>query len=93
MTSRRSKLQILIDILVTVRAQRSRAKFTHILYKANLTHKRLKEYLGMLIDKGFVQEVSTKKGRSTYKITQKGEEFLSEFHRLREFSEAFGIPL
>lgn len=92
MSSRRSKLQILIDILSTVQAQRSRAKFTHILYKANLTHKRLKEYLEMLMEKGFVEEVKTK-GRSTYKITPKGEEFLNEFRRLSEFSEAFGIPL
>jgi len=92
MSVRRSKLQILIDILVTVQNQRANAKFTHILYKANLTHKRLKEYLDMLMGRGFIEEVRGK-GRSTYKITPKGEEFLSEFHRLSEFSEAFGIPL
>ncbi len=91
MTKRRSKLQILVDILRAVRKQKGRAKFTHVLYKANLTHKRLKEYLGILLESGFVEEVD-RDGRNTYRITRRGEEFLAEYGSLKEFSEAFGIP-
>jgi predicted transcriptional regulator len=92
MSSRRTKVQIFIDILRSLQRSRGRLKKTHIVYKANLTHSRLEEYLEFLLAKKFVVEKS--KGKHTfYEITEKGVEFLGEVNKLKEISDAFGIPL
>ena len=88
---RRSKMHILLDMLVTVEKKGGLAKPTHILYGANLSHKRLKEYLDFLMEKGFIEEADMK-GRTYYRITEKGSSFIREFEKIEELSFAFGIP-
>ena len=68
------------------------AKPTHILYKANLSYKRFSEYLQVLKEKGFVDEIS-RKGSSVYIITDRGREFIQEYGKLKQVSEAFGLPI
>jgi predicted transcriptional regulator len=92
MNSRRTKMQIYIDILKNLQNSNGRMLKTHIVYKANLTHSRLKEYLDFLIFKEFIEE--KKVGNENYfVITEKGQKFLSEVNRLRRISDAFGVPL
>jgi predicted transcriptional regulator len=92
MISRRTKTQIYIDILRSIHKENGEMKKTHIVYKANLTHKRLDEYMDFLISKGFVRE--KKDGRQMfYEITERGLRFLGQVNRLREISDAFGVPL
>lgn len=72
--------------------EKDNAKPTHILYKANLSHKLLKEYLGILLEKGFIlQTYSGDKVR--YKITQKGKDFIIEYQKIEKLSSAFGLPI
>ena len=49
-------MHILLDMLNTIERKGGQAKPTHILYGANLSHKRLKEYLDFLLARGFIEE-------------------------------------
>ncbi len=85
-------MHIFVDILRLIHRKNNKAKPTHILYGANLSHIRLKKYLGTLLDMGFVEETQERE-HTYFVITQKGYEFLREFRKIEEMSEAFGIPL
>ena len=91
MNTRRSKIQILYDMLRFIQSAEL-AKPTHIMYKANLSYQRFKKYLELLEEKEFVTKI--KKKRSTYfQITEKGRKFVRSFRQVQEFSEAFGLPI
>ncbi len=90
--SRRSKLQILIDILRLIQRKGGLAKSTHILYGANLSHVRLTKYLNWLLMQKMIESADYG-GHTVYRITPKGYEFMREFRKISEFSEAFGIPI
>lgn len=90
MNSKRTKIQIYADILRALKNSEGRLKKTHIVYKANLTHKRLDEYLLSLLEKKFICEI-TVNGKKYFKITKKGENLLHEIRKLKEISDAFGI--
>ncbi len=84
-------MHILLDVLMTIERKGGQAKPTHILYGANLSHKRLKEYLEFLLERDFIEETEVK-GRLYYRITDKGVSFVREFEKIEELSSAFGIP-
>lgn len=87
---KRNKLEIIHDILRVIRDRNGRIKPTHILYKSNLSHNMMTEYLEELKQKEFILEA--KKDRSkTYFITPKGEKYLSEFNSIKEFANSFGL--
>jgi len=80
---RRSKLEMYIDTL-TVLAHRGPLKLTHIMYKANVNCRVLKEYLEFLIKQGLVEERSIGKRRVVYAITQRGITVLKYFKELKQ---------
>jgi predicted transcriptional regulator len=86
-----SKGRIFADILRAVK-ESGRAKPTHILYKANLSHDRLTKYLGMLEESQLVVKC-VDGDKVEYSITEKGEQFLVEFRRMEQFAEAFGLEI
>ena len=92
MAQRRSKISILRDILRTINKKGGKARPTHILYGANLSHDRLKKHLGHLETEGFVSKVE-EKGSTQYEITQKGLEFLSAYNKMNKFFNAFGVDI
>jgi predicted transcriptional regulator len=89
---RRSKVIILKDILRTIEKKDGKAKPTHILYGANLSHDRLKKYLDSLIVEGFIQKLD-EDGQVFYTMTDKGKKFLNEFNKMKHFFDAFGIQV
>ena len=92
MSERRSKLQVIADILRVAEREQGPVKPTHLLYKSNLSHKLLKEHLNTLLQKGFI-EVETDRDKTYYRITTKGRKFLGEFRKIERLSEAFGLPV
>ena len=88
---RRSSLDVVADILLALRRERGRLKPTHVMYKANLSHKLLKGYLDDLLSKELIVEVDAEKGRKYIQLTEKGLDFLQQFEKLKEFRETFGI--
>ena len=96
MGSRRSRLELIFDILLAIQNKGGKIKPTHLMYKSNLSHKLLNNYLEELIGKELVaiEDVLVKKKRAPSKvviITEKGLGFLAEFRRMREFTDAFGL--
>ena len=91
MNERRSSMQIIVDVLRVIERE-NKVKPTHILYKANLSHKLLKEYLNTLLQKGFI-EVVVEKNRTYYRITDKGINFLNEFRKMEKLAQMFGLPV
>ncbi len=92
MQRRRSEIHILHDILQLIVKKGGIAKPTHILYGANLSHKRMMGYIEFLEGKGFIERIESGE-KSNYKITDKGKKFLTEFKKIEELSNAFGIGL
>ncbi len=90
MAARRSNIDIVGDILRSLRMAQGQLKPTHVMYKANLSHKLLKEYLDDLMEKGLIEE-GNYEGRRMIRITDKGREFLGQFDKLRDFKNAFGL--
>ena len=91
MNERRSTMQVLVDVLRVIERE-NKVKPTHILYKANLSHKLLKEYLNTLLQKGFI-EVVIEKNHTYYKITDKGRNFMIEFRKIEKLAQMFGLPV
>ena len=84
-------MSILVDILKIV-YRKGKTKPTHILYGANLSHVRLKKYLDVLLTQGFI-EMTHESSHTFYVITPKGQNFLREFKKVQELSDAFGVPI
>lgn len=87
---RRGKLEIIADILRSIRDKGGAIKPTHLLYKSNLSHLKLKEYMGTLLERGMIEEKELK-GRKMVFMKDQGHKFLSEFDRIKEFSDSFGL--
>ena len=91
MIERRTKADIFFDILRIVQQNDGKAKTTKILYGANLSYARLKKYLDYLIENGFLEKIQ--KDSTYFVLTDKGQQFLNEFRKVKRFSEAFGISI
>jgi predicted transcriptional regulator len=53
---------------------------THIMYKANLSHRQLERYLAFLEERGLLaQGLDEHMGNRIYRITEKGFDFLREY--------------
>jgi len=87
---RRGRIDIIYDILKSIQDKGGKIKPTHLLYKSNLSHKRLKLYLDELKAKNLVEEVKVK-GKTMISITDQGLEFFKNYKSIKEFTEAFGL--
>jgi len=90
MSKKRDRLQVIYDILEVIRDKGENIKPTHILYKSNLSHQMMQQYLSELIGKQFIIEKETPKGK-TYSLTEKGFNYLKEYRQIIKFVESFGL--
>ena len=86
MKLRRSRLEVHLDVLYTIR--NGVKKPTRIMYGANLSWKPLQRVLNSLIHQDLVMEVEPenpkdKRTSVCYSLTQKGENVLSYFNKAR----------
>jgi len=86
---KRNRLEVTRDILEILQKNRQ-VKITHLIYKANLSNNSIKPYMEYLLKNKFMEEVIDKDKRF-FKITNKGNEFLIEFSKIKIFSESFGL--
>lgn len=92
MGKKRGRLQIIHDILGAIRDKGGTIKPTHLLYKSNLSHQMMNEYLKDLIKKEFItEEISPKNNSKTFSLTSKGYDYLSEYKKVIKFVESFGL--
>jgi predicted transcriptional regulator len=90
MEKKRNRLQIIHDILEVISTKNGKIKPTHILYKANLSHQLMSEILEDLKLKGFIEEISKDRSK-TYKLTQKGFDYLKQYSLIQDFTTTFGL--
>ncbi len=90
MSKRRTKIEIINDILGAIQKKGGKIKPTHLLYKSNLSYKKMLEYVNELIKKGMMGEAEVK-GKRMYSITDKGADYIQEFKKIKEFSDSFGL--
>ncbi|MEK6892709.1 MAG: winged helix-turn-helix domain-containing protein [Nanoarchaeota archaeon] len=90
MEKKRNRLRIIYDILNVIRNRNGRIKPTHILYKSNLSHQMMADYINELKGKDFIKEIKAKHGRS-YLITQKGLNYLNQYNLIVDFTSSFGL--
>ncbi len=90
MSKKRNRLEIIYDILKAIQSKNGNIKPTHILYKSNLSHDMMDEYLSELKEKNFIIENKTDKGKR-YSLTQKGFDYLNKYKLITDFIESFGL--
>jgi predicted transcriptional regulator len=93
MQGKRTRIEIISDMLQTIRSKGGKIKPTHLMYKANLSHNQMKQYLEELMDKELVIEEpgKSKDDRKMLAITDKGLAFISKFNQMKEFEKTFGL--
>ena len=77
----RSKLEMHLDILKAL-ACHGPLKLTHVMYKANVHHSALKQYLDFLIQHNLVEEQKLQKKRVVYAVTERGQTALQHFREI-----------
>ena len=87
---RRDKVKIIYDILKSVQEKGGKIKPTHLLYKSNLSYKRMNELVQELMQKGMIAEEPASSGK-VYVLTDKGNKFLNEYYKMVEFIKGFGF--
>ncbi len=90
MNLRRTKIEIINDILKSIQEKGGKIKPTHLLYKSNLSHTKMKEYVSELKNKEMISEDLEDENRY-FRITDKGLKYISEYKKIMEFSDSFGL--
>ena len=90
MARKRTRIDIIGDMLASIANKGGKIKPTHLMYNSNLSHTQMSSYLDDLIEKQLVQKVE----RNKYEyigITDKGYEFMNKLKEMKEFERAFGL--
>jgi predicted transcriptional regulator len=90
MAKKRERLEVIRDILNSVREKR-KIKPTRLLYSSNLSPQMFKNYVDELLTKGFIQIEIDKKEKKFFILSKKGTHFLQEYRVIQNFVENFGL--
>ena len=90
--SKRTRVDIIMDMLRCISEKNGQIKPTHLMYKSNLSHVQMRGYLDEMKSKGLVDEIIDKKdSKKQISITKKGRDFLINMIRMKEFEKTFGL--
>lgn len=90
MERKRSRIDIIHDIILSIQRKGGKIKPTHLMYKANLSYNQMNLYLDELMKKDVIAKVTEKKS-SYFIITEKGYSFAEKIMEMRNFEKTFGI--
>jgi len=86
---KRTKLEVIKDILEVLSKGRN-VKITHLIYKSNLSNNSIKPHLNELLSNGLMT-IYEEDNKKHFRITQKGQEFLKEYNKMKIFSDSYGL--
>jgi len=89
-SKKRERLKVIRDILKSIMENRE-IKPTRLLYASNLSPQMFKDYINELLSKNFINLNIDKKGKKTFSLTKKGQDFLMEYKVIENFIENFGL--
>lgn len=90
MEGKRTRVDIIRDMLSSIIDKGGQIKPTHLMYKSNMSHGQMKVYLDDLVQKELIKKVN-KGGYDYVIITDKGHEFVQKLREIKEFEKAFGL--
>ena len=90
MVKKRSRHEIIADMLTSIQEKGGEIKPTHLMYRSNLSHQQMKSYLEELIEKEMVKKIQ-KKNYDYIIITDKGHDFVRKWNEMKEFELTFGL--
>ena len=83
MRIRRSRLEIFVNILKSVLAERAITK-TRMMYRANVSFRQLQRYIPLLLQLDLIKETK-QDDMLMYEITEKGKLFLESYGKTKVF--------
>ena len=90
MERKRNKVDIVNDMLRIIRENGDKVKKTHLMYKANLSHKQMESYISELVKNNLIEKNTSEK-KYFIKVTKKGDDFLVKYTQVKEFEKTFGL--
>ncbi|MBN1156847.1 hypothetical protein JXA85_04470 [Candidatus Woesearchaeota archaeon] len=91
MNKKRDRLGVIFDILKIIRDHHNSIKPTPLLRYSNLSSASFSEYYAELDAKGFVKEITDRKGKKYITLTDKGFTYLEKYKTILGFIEEFEL--
>ena len=89
--TKRSKLEIINDMLKIIQENRNSIKPTPLLRKSKLSSLRFKEYYTGLVERNLAREITSKEGEKFIILTEKGFKFLEKYKTIVNFIDEFEL--
>ena len=88
---KRERLDVINDILCSIRDSNGKIKPTRLLYSSNLSSIMFKDYVNELLKNGLIDETRDKKGKKYFIILDKGYDFIRKYSMFTEFVVNLGL--
>jgi len=90
-SKKRDRLEVIFDILKIIMDRQNSIKPTPLLRYSNLSSSSFAEYYNELLSKGFIKEITDKKGRKYITLTDKGFKYLEKYRLILGFIDEFEL--